>query len=84
MSDYETRSFWLGQDAKVFSRVLGMDMRDAVPHYSELAKSKEWGAVMPLIAKDLVLTITNKDFENGIRELLKPKIENWELHVGGG
>ena len=55
MSDGKSvKSFMLGQDVKVFSRALGMDMKYAVDYYSKKAKSKDFNKVSKFIATDIV------------------------------
>jgi len=80
----QQKKFWLGQDAKVFSRALGMRMEDAIDHYSEKAGSRDFDKVKVFIAEDIVRAnlskkaddeITNKD----IKKIMKA--EAWGLAV---
>jgi len=48
------QSYWLGQDAKVTSRMLGIDFKDAVDYYSKKAKSKNFDKVSQFIARDII------------------------------
>ena len=50
----KTNRFWLGQDAKVTSRILGMDFGNAVDYYSRRAGSKDFKKVKPYIVRDIV------------------------------
>ena len=78
------RPFFLGQDAKVFSRMLGMDMRDAVDYYTKKAKSRDFSKVKKLIAKDIISTITDGDLSQAKLRSLMQNAQDWDLHVGGG
>lgn len=46
--------YWLGQDAKVTSRMLGMNFDQAVSHYSGMAGSNQFEKVKPFIVSDIV------------------------------
>ena len=52
--DGVSKSFWLGQDVKVTSRILGMSIREAVEHYKTKANSSNFEALSPLIAGDIL------------------------------
>jgi hypothetical protein len=53
------KRYWLGQDAKVFSRVLGIPMREAVEYYSQKAQSENFDDVKPFIAADIIRSLRN-------------------------
>lgn len=78
------RRFMLGQDAKVFSRMLGMDMRDAVDYYAKKAKSRDFSKVKKLIARDIISTLTDGDISQARLRTLMQTAQDWDLHVGGG
>ncbi len=81
----KSRSFWLGQDAKVTSRILGMDMRDAVDYYSKKANSKDFDKVRKFIAEDILATILYNDSERDIADADVDKLlkdaQDWSLAV---
>jgi hypothetical protein len=63
------RRFWMGQDVKVFSRILGMDMEDAVPYYSKKARSKEFDKLQKYIAEDILKSVTIPEEYQGMKSL---------------
>jgi hypothetical protein len=50
----EQKHFWLGQDVKVISRILGMRMAYAVEHYKKKANSSNFDVVKEYIAADIL------------------------------
>lgn len=50
----QKKSFWLGQDVKVMSRILGMSMREGVEYYKKKANSSNFEIIAPLIASDIL------------------------------
>ena len=52
--DGVSKSFWLGQDVKVVSRILGMSIGETVIHYKAKANSSNFEAIAPLIAGDVL------------------------------
>jgi len=79
------RRFWMGQDAKVFSRVLGIRMEDAVDYYSEKAKSKEFDKVQKYIAEDILKAVAYNDVDVPLKEKDVEKMfkeaEDWSFAV---
>jgi len=80
----KSKNLMLGQDAKVFSRMLGIDMRDAVRYYSEKAGSKDWDKVKKYVRDDIIRALLGKEQDEPItqgdlRRLLKA--EPWETSV---
>lgn len=74
----------LGQDAKVVSRALGMDMRDAVDYYAKKAGSKEWEKVAPFIADDVVRASLGLEADEPITPAHIKKLakaQPWEIAV---
>jgi len=88
LSDGKTsKSYWLGQDAKVFSRILGMDYNSAPDYYAEKAGSRVWEKVQKLIAADVIRALLEMDADEPItladvRKLMGA--EPWAFHAGGG
>ncbi len=79
------RRFWLGQDAKVFSRILGIDMQFAIEHYTNKAKSKDFNKVQHFIAEDILKAVTNTeqdfDLEDDIVIKVFEEAKDWSLAV---
>ena len=50
----KVKKFWLGQDVKVVSRILGMRMDYAVEYYKTKANSENFDVIRKLIARDLL------------------------------
>jgi len=78
------KRFWLGQDAKVFRRILDIDIRYAVEYYSRKAGSRNFEKVQKLIARDIIkafLGLAEDEHltDSKIRRLLDA--ESWELSV---
>ena len=69
-----SRKFWLGQDAKVFSRIIGIDHSYAVDHYSEKAGSRNWDDVEPFIREDLIDALTQGQGPEALLEA-----NDWDL-----
>jgi len=69
------RRFWLGQDAKVFSRMLGMDIRDAVPYYTKKAKSKNFAKVQKHIARDVLRVMLGRTEQNWNKGLTQKELK---------
>lgn len=88
MSDGRTtKSFMLGQDVKVFSRALGMDMRDAVDYYSKKAKSKDFDKASKFVATDILKVNAGRTEDNWEAPLTQKELRNifkaqaWEMSV---
>ncbi len=79
------RRFWLGQDAKVFGRILGIDMEFAIEHYGNKAKSKDFNKVQKFIAEDIlkVVTQTEKEIDLADEDIIDifEKADDWSLAV---
>lgn len=77
----KSKKFYLGQDAKVFSRMLGMRMGDAVGYYSKKANSKEFDKVKPFITKDILRAVSGKKVitQEVLGELMG--VEEWGMAV---
>jgi len=76
------KRYWLGQDAKVFARILGMDMGYGVDYYTKKANSKDFDKLAPHIAGDLIRTFLGKEADSPItQEDLKKltKAQAWDL-----
>jgi len=77
-------SFWLGQDAKVFSRILGMNNDSAVDYYAEKAGSRVWEKVQKLIAGDVIRAVLGLEQGERITSVHIKKLmtaQAWELAV---
>jgi len=88
MSDgKKTKKFMLGQDVKVFSRALGMDMGYAIDHYSKKAKSKDFNKVSKFIATDILKTNAGRTQDDWDARLSQAELRNlfkaqaWEMSV---
>lgn len=88
MSDgSRTKSFMLGQDVKVMSRALGMDMSYAVDYYSKKAGSKDFDKVSKFIATDLVKVNVGRGESNFDAPLTQGELRRlfkgqpWEMSV---
>ena len=88
MSDGKrTKKFMLGQDVKVFSRALGMDMGYAVDYYSKKAKSKNFEKVSKFIATDILKTNAGRTEDNWDKKLSQEELramfkgQAWEMAV---
>jgi len=82
------KRFWLGQDAKVFSRMLGMDTRYAVEHYTKKARSRNFDKIQKHIARDVLRVMlgrTERNWNKGLtqKELrgLMGGVKAWEMAV---
>jgi len=76
-----TKTFWLGQDIKVVSRILGMRMSEAVEYYNKKANSKNFEVVSSYIAADILRVIlkTKKLDQDKLDMIFK--LNSWEMSV---
>ncbi len=54
IKDGMSRTYWLGSDVKVMSRVLGMTLNDGLNHYKRKANSTNPEVIYQLIASDIL------------------------------
>lgn len=76
-------SFWLGQDAKVMHRAMGVDYDTYPQDVSRLAKSREWDKVMPFVVTDYLNSIMadgRVPDETSLRAGFS-ELQPWELAV---
>ena len=75
------KSFWLGQDVKVVSRILGMRMNEAIEHYKNKYGSENFDVVKDYIAADILRKVldTQRLTQDQLEKLLNRN--NWELAV---
>lgn len=77
----QTKRFWLGQDVKVVSRVLGMRMDAAVEHYKKKASSENFEVIQEYIAADILRKLL--DTQRLTQEQLEKAFQanQWEMAV---
>jgi hypothetical protein len=75
------KSFWLGQDVKVVSRILGMSMANAVEFYKNKANSSNFEVIAPLIASDILRTIldTQRLDQDKLEQVFS--MNSWEMSI---
>lgn len=75
------KEFWLGQDIKVMSRMLGMSMREAQIHYREKANSNNFEVISQLIASDILRKVANTQRLDQDKLEMIFQMNSWELTV---
>jgi len=79
--DGVSKQFWLGQDVKVVSRILGMRMDVAVEHYKKKANSVNFDVIKEYIAGDILRKKlnTHRLTQEQLEKIFR--MTRWELAV---
>lgn len=75
------KTFWLGQDVKVVSRILGLRMDAAKKYYKDKYGSDNFDVIQEYIAADIIRTVmkTQRITQEQLEKMAK--LNSWEIAV---